>query len=130
MKRFAAVLLLLASIGCGDSTGPEDVAGRYTLRTINNAPPPVIVDEAVGYRLEITGGEVNLDSDESFSDITLFRETFGTQVTTDSEVAVGDYVISGNTVTFTTTDGDSYSMTLSGRTLTQNVQGIIFVYQR
>lgn len=130
MKKIVAVLLLSTSIACGDATGPSSVTGNYTLRTINDASLPVILDDSTDYRLEITDGEVNLDSDESFSDITYYRETSGTQVITDTQVFQGTYFRAGNNITFTTTDGDSYTMALDGRSLTQNVQGTIFIYER
>jgi hypothetical protein len=115
---------------CGDSTGPNSFLGVYTLETINGLPLPVTVLEDPTGRFEITGGQVTLNGNGTFSDRTDLRVTSGLEVLEFSDPVVGTYVRNGDRITFDAGIDGSYEMTLSGRTLTQFEPGLTFVYRR
>jgi hypothetical protein len=74
------------------------------------------------YKAEITAGSVTLNEDKTFSASITFRYTQGTTVTTSTETDSGTYTISGNTVTFKSSDGSTVTGTLSGGTITVTLQ--------
>ena len=133
---FAAALL--SGAACGDSsTAPATVEGTYTLRTVNNGSLPQILDQdpTTGDKVEVTAGNVTLNSDGSFLDHTEFRVTEGGTARTEVEDAVGVWNRSGNTIFFTTNDGFQYDMVLGSGTLTQEIflsggAQLTFVYRK
>ena len=127
-KLFAAALLVLAA--CSDSTGPNARLGTYSLVSINGQDLPVVVGTISGTTVEIISGEVTLNSNGTFTDRTDYRFTSNAGVDTDFEIATGTYSVNGNNVTFLTSDGDSYSMAISGQTLTQVEPGLTLIYER
>lgn len=131
--RFAATLALLAlGVACSDSTSPRSFVGVYALVAVNGTTPPLIVFDDGLERDEITGGSITLNSDATFRDETVFRitdlQTGGSQ--TGSDVAVGTYTTSGNTITLTPTGDTPYSLSLSGNTLTQTAGNLTLQYNR
>lgn len=129
-KILAAAAALVALTACGDSTGPNAHVGVYTLQTINGQNPPVVVDQDATTTVEVTSGVVTLNENGTFSDRIDFRVTEGTSVVNDFDIATGTYTLSGNTVTFNVAGGGSYSMVLSGITLTQTDIGFTLVYRK
>lgn len=129
-----AGMAALALGGCSDSTGTDAdaVAGVYTLITIDGQLLPVIVDQVGNDIAEITAGEVSLDADLSFDDVTDLRITESDVVTTETDAATGTWSLNGSTVLFTPTDGSAnYTMTWNGQDrLTQLFQGFTLVYER
>lgn len=130
MRKLATLGLALTLAACGDATGPTSIVGLYSLQTVNGETLPVTVFQDATERFEILGGRVSLNGDGTFSDATDFRYTSGQTVLTDTETATGTYVETGNNITFNVSDGGSYSMAVSGRTLTQVLEGITLVYRR
>lgn len=120
--RLVAVTLALASAtalsGCDVFGGGH--TGTYTLKTVNGKSLPAVLIEVTGsYKLEITGGSVTLNEDNTFSGSISFRETEGTTITTSTERDQGTYSKSGNLITFNSPGtGSSFTGTLSGGTLT------------
>jgi hypothetical protein len=127
-KLLAAAVFALAA--CSDSTGPDAHVGSYELRNINGQGLPQIIQQDASGTLEITGGLVTLRADGTFTDRIDYRFDDGVDFISESEVTTGFYTIAGNNVTFDTDDGFTYSMALSGRTLTQVEPGITLVYRR
>jgi hypothetical protein len=124
-------IALVGACGGDSATSPDSVVGTYTLQTINGQAPPQTVNEDANGRLEITGGRMLLDGDGRFHNEIDFRIT-SRGVTSNGPVHLfGTYVRTGTNVTVTPAQGgDSYSMALSGRTLTVGVGGATLVYQR
>jgi hypothetical protein len=128
-----AGLAVLSLAACSDSTGPSDeLAGVYTLITIDGESLPVIVDQNGDDIAEITEGTLTLDDDGSFDDVTELRITESGQVTTEEDATSGNWSVSGTTVTFDPIGtAGNYTMTWDGQNrLTQNFQGFILVYER
>jgi hypothetical protein len=130
--RAGAIAVTLAA--CSDSTGPDrdELAGSYTLLTIDGASLPVIVDQVGEDKAEVTMGTVTLDEDGTFGDATELRITEGGVVTTEVQATQGTWTVSGSTVTFVPNDGSgNYLMTWNGQLrLTQLFQGFTLVYEK
>ena len=133
--RLLTVGGLVALAACSDSSGPDaTIHGTYTLRTVNGQTLPATIFQDASGRFDITGGTLTLNSNGTFTDVVMFRIVSGTTTITDQASGTGTFAEAGNTVTFTTTDGETYTMTRSGGTLTQVVseEGLTFtiVYQK
>ena len=138
MRLSRGVALLLASsplwAGCGGlTTNTELIAGVYDLVSVNNSPPPVVlqfIDEANQVVLE--SGSVSIVADGNFTDATTYRITELGLERSETDVIVGTWSFSGNRVSFDPGEGDSYTMTVnSGSTrLVQNIGGLVLVYLR
>lgn len=134
MRKLIAVLalLLLPLSACGgDSTGPDNsFAGSYELRSIGGSPLPFTVIQVGADRLEVVSGTLTINEDGTFSDRATFRITESGNVTTEQEAVAGTYTRNNNAFTFSDTDGDVYSGSLQGNTMTVTVEGLILVYQK
>jgi hypothetical protein len=139
MRRLALVLaavvpLALAGSCGGDSaTGPGDtnIAGSYTLQSVNgNSLPwrPIVVGNDF---FEITSGGASINADGTYSLTFNWRESISGQVSTGSESSVGTYTRNGNAITFTdASDGSTATGTISGRQISVTSEGVVFVLVR
>lgn len=120
LTRIAAIGLfgLVAACGGDGVTEPDSIAGTYNLATIDGQSPPIVVFDEPGLKVEIMSGNFVLAADRTFTTTVVFRLTEDGQASTESESFAGTYAVTGSTVTFTFSDGDSESGTLSGSTLT------------
>ena len=111
MRRFVASVLLVMLAACGgDSTGPNgDLTGSYTLRTVNGANVPAVLYQDSQEKDELTGGNINLNADKTWSGTLSTRVTDLTSggVGTFSAPAGGTYSSSGGTITLTEAGGAS-----------------------
>ena len=135
MRRLIALaLLLFAPIvveGCGsDSTAPaQTLDGTFALSSVDGASLPfTLVDgdpklELLSDELAFTGG--------NFTQHTSFRYTEGGVSSTDDNVELGTYTISGSTLVFRfPSDNSTASATVGGATITVHVDGHAFVYTK
>ena len=112
-RRLALLGMLamtVAMAGCGDDddpSGPTEITGTYTLRTVNGASLPFTLwtEAEAGFKREITGGSVTLNANGTYSDAFAIRDTEDGVVTTDTETSSGTYVRTGNTIAFTESNG-------------------------
>ena len=106
MRLSRGVALLLASslpgAGCGGlTTNTELTAGVYDLVSVNNSPPPVVlqfIDEANQVVLE--SGSVSIVTDGSFTDATTYRITELGLERSETDLIAGAWSFSGNRITF------------------------------
>ena len=114
-----ALLALTAACGGGDGiTEPASIAGTYNLVTIDGQSPPIVLFDEPGFKAEIMSGNFILAEGRTFTTNVVFRVTEGGQVSTESDSYDGTYTVTGSTVDFAYSDGDSASGTLNGNTLT------------
>jgi hypothetical protein len=130
LPRFAAACALVAGIGCADGTGPDALPGLYLLTTVDGITLPVIIASDVDYTEEMLSGEVRLDEDGTFADITATRITSGGNVRIEIIEATGTYRLEGDQVVFELGNGGTYRMTHSRRTLTQDWFGFELLYAK
>ena len=77
-KRILPVLLTIAVMACGGdkATGPNaDVTGNYTLQTANGNSVPAVVYLDTQEKDELTAGNINLNSDHTWSGSLSLRST-------------------------------------------------------
>lgn len=132
MKKLFFALLAVA-IACSDSTGPTkaSVAGTWTLQSINGVTLPVVIDQSLTSKLEITGDVLTVSSSGSFTQATSFRLTQNNVVQTQTIPDAGSYVLSGSTVTFQfQSDGSTGTGTLNGNTMTVTAGGSTYIYMK
>lgn len=130
----SASLVFVASLltACGgDSTGPAQALGTYTLQTINGRTLPFIVVQLLDYKLEVTAGSITLNADQTFSHRTTVREDDAGQVTTEVFLIVGTFSQTGNTLLFTdAAEGEQYTGVLSGNSITISDPQVTLVYSK
>lgn len=117
-KGMLALLLVPMMIACSDdddATGiTADMAGTYTLRTINGQNLPFTVINQPGHTLEVTADQYVLNADGTFNSTVSFRETENGTVTTSTDSYSGTWQRSGSTITLTSADYGLESATFSG----------------
>lgn len=129
--RLCAVALLAFAAACGGGDGvsePVSVAGTYTLQSVNGAPLPFVLFDESGYKLELTAASYVLTGAGTFTNSATFRETEGGAVLTSTETFTGQYTLSASIVTFTDSDGEVYTGTISGGNLVFNDEGLTAIF--
>lgn len=121
MRRFLGSALLATLVACGgDSTGPKSVAGNYTLRTVNGASVPAVVYQDAQEKDEITAGNINLSSSNTWTGLLTVRATdvASGQTLTFNSPANGTFTTSGGSITLTdAADGSQLTGSVGGGTL-------------
>ncbi len=133
--RVLAVALVAVAAACGGNDGinePKEqaITGTYTLKTVNGAALPFVIFQGDGYKLEVLAASYVLAASGSFTNSASFRATEGGVATTSTETLTGRYTVSGTTVTFTDSDGDVLTGTISGNNLQFTEDGMTAVFVR
>ena len=131
---FLCLALLLPLTACGDD-GPTDptqsAVGTYTLVQVNGSPVPALLGQFEEGRVDVLSGTLTLRNDKSYTEMVNLRFTPTTGVVQTIPVNEdGTFTVTGSTVQFKTSDGDTYSGTLSGNTLEYNVDGLTATYRK
>ncbi len=128
-RIFLAVLVLIGLVACGDdSVSPADVAGTYTLVSVDGGGLPAVIQESTDFLLEFTAGSATLNADLTCSLSLDLRETDQGTVTTDTLVSACTYTIDDGFRL--TPSGETFSLSGSilGSTLTIIDGGRVFVF--
>lgn len=136
-KRLIGAAMLMAVTACsnGDGgTGPDAAThvGVYQLISVNGQGLPFTLPSDAD-TVTISARAVTLNRDNSFSDATTFTfRRAGTPTFSGTQTVSGTYVRSGSNITFNMTSPEplTYSMTLSGNTLTESGEGLTIVYRK
>ncbi len=131
MRPVALTVALAVSLltGCGDATGPEAIAGNYALRTINGQDLPFILVQVLSDKIEITAGSVRINSDNTYSTSVTVAITEGGTTTSETGTSTGTYTLNGTAITFTS-EGETFTGSITGNTLTIIDEGLTLVYQK
>lgn len=123
MQRYvlASLAMLLIACGADKATGPETVAGNYTLRTVNgNAVPAAFYQDNIE-KDEIVSGDISLLSDNSWTGHLRLR---GIDMSTNQEFASisapigGTYSLNNGSITLTDANNAmTFTGTVGGGTL-------------
>lgn len=121
MLAFAAALTMGAS-ACQDTTSPGAVlSGTYTLQSINNVPPPVVIYQDPTVTREAIGGQIQINRDGTFTDVVTYRDTpaGGYPGAPYNDTIYGTWSLSGNTLQFydSSNPSNNYYATVSGNQL-------------
>lgn len=122
-RLIALSAITSAALLSGCDVFGDQITGTYNLKTVNGKSLPAVLAEVTGsYKLEITAGSVTLNEDKTFGASITFRETQGSTVKTEPATDSGTYTVSGSVITFASRDGDTFTATRSGGTLTITIQ--------
>ncbi|MCC7001846.1 MAG: hypothetical protein IT357_06800 [Gemmatimonadaceae bacterium] len=69
MKRTALILVALFALGCSDPLSPTDVAGRYQLERVQNAPLPFVLPSPADRMQRLLSGHLILSADGSAEEV-------------------------------------------------------------
>ena len=133
--RPAALTVALAVgllVGCGNPTGPEAIAGNYTLRTIDGQDLPFAIEaqtQMLDVEIELAAGSLRINSDNTFSLSLTLATTVGGTTTSETETTTGSYTLNETAITLTS-DGETVTGSIIGNTLTLIDEGLTFVYQK
>jgi len=121
---FALAVATLAACGSDKKvTGPTDVAGTYSLSTVDGNSLPFTVPNNPNHTVVVQSATMTLGADHSYTLSGTGTSDGGpsTQVVADA----GTYAFSGSTVTFTSTTytGLIYAGTATTTTITETVPG-------
>jgi len=123
MRRLIGSALLAFAVACGGdkATGPgASVTGNYLLSSVNGISVPAVVLQNSIEKDELTAGNINLNSDKTWSGSLSARSTqLATGLTSTISVpANGTYTTSGSAITLTdASDGSKLTGSLVGGTL-------------
>ncbi len=126
MKRIlmlaVAAALSVGASACQDTTSPgAALSGTYTLRTINNVAPPVILSADPTGTTEVLGGQIQINTDGTFTDVVTYRDTppGGSPGAPYNDTIYGSWSLSGNTLQFNDANDytNTYQATVSGNQL-------------
>jgi hypothetical protein len=118
-------LVAAVVVACGgDATGPNaSITGNYTLRTVNGANVPAVIYQDVDEKDELTGGNIDLSSNNSWTGNLSAKSTdLHTGATAAFNFpAHGTYTVNNGSITLTdATDNSQLVGTVGGGTLTIN----------
>lgn len=135
MRRLIALTAfatLLSVAACGDSPteASTSVVGTWHLQTINGTPPPFTLFEDTGYRLEVMGGVLAMNSNGTYANTYTYRETENGTATTTQETDIGTWIQSGSTILLEDDEGFQAQATVSGNQLTFIESGFTVRYAR
>lgn len=140
--RKATFALLLGTLCLAACEGNSNVIvvttlPRFVLRTVNGVALPAVVFDSVsrGLRLEALSGTFDLNTDNTFTSITQFRQTSAGVATTRTATCTGTFTTAGTTVTFTGTQvtadcASTFAGVLVDNTLTTFIRGATALYSR
>ena len=97
---------------------------------MDGVPVPVIMYADEVSMDELISGEVRLNPDQTFVDITALRLQSNGEERIEELEATGTFTHENSTVTFSMTGGGQYQMTVEPGRLTQDWNGYILIYTR
>ena len=125
VRRVFLAFLVFGVTACSDSIGPEDIAGTYTLLSVDGEGLPA------GFGtpgLEIEAGSLTLNQDMTYSTSVTTVDTMGALV--NQSTSVGTYTFDQGAITLTPSQGGAASGSVSGTTVTiAHDDGIPWVYE-
>ena len=132
LSTVALAVAFTTACGGDSSTGPNSVAGTYSLTTVNSSPLPfVFINDASG-KFEILSDVYSVSDNGTYTNPTIVRSTVNGEVTTDTLMSDGTYTRSGSSITLTDSSDptNKLSGTVTASALTINASGFVLVYQR
>ena len=128
VRRVFLAFLVLGLVACGDDViGPEDIAGTYTLQSVNGQSLPWALEAGV----EVTAGGITLNQSMTCSRSLTAMLTDGGTVATVTQTDVGTYTFVTGAVTLTwASDGSTDSGSIVGSQLTLTPDGDVLIFRK
>ena len=129
VRRVLVACLVFGLVACGDdSVSPADVAGTYTLLSVDGVGLPLVLEESPDFLLELTSGSATLNQDLTCSLSFTQTETDQGTVTTDTLVQACTYTLDDGFML--TPSGETFALSGSiiGSTRTIIDGGRVFVF--
>src|SRR5688500_8386864 len=106
------------------------INATYELTSVNGTRIPAVIYQEPGYRLEVLNANFTLESDGSYTEAVIVRETINGFTETNTTSTYGYYDYFDGEISFTESSGRRYYGYLSGSTLTIEDQGVTMTYRR
>jgi hypothetical protein len=119
-------------VACGDDViGPEDIAGTYTLQSIDGHPLPwVILQVGNTYSMKVTAGSITINQNMTCSRSITATLTDGGTVATVTDTDVGTYTFVNGAIMLTwASDGSTDSGSIVGSQLTLTTDGDVLIFR-
>ena len=133
VRRVFLAFLVLGLVACGDDViGPEDIAGTYTLQSIDGQTLPwVILQVGNTYSMEIMAGSITINQTMTCSRSLTATLTDGGTVVTITETDVCTYTFVNGAIMFTwDSDGSTDSGSIVGSQLTLTADGDVLILRK
>ena len=126
-----AAVAVLSSCSALDAIGTAGrVNGTFELEYVNGSRVPALLYQEPGYRLEVLNANFTLETDGTYTEAGIVRETVNGNSSTRSSSSFGYYDYSNGELTFDEEGGHRYYGTLTGSTLVIEDQGVTMEYRR
>ena len=125
-----ASLVVLSGCDAIDAISSGRITGTYELRTVNGAQPPALIYQEPGYYEEVLSATFSIESDATYSEAGIIRETINGRSTTSSTSSYGYYDEYNGDITFTTESGRTFYGTVTNGRLVIQDQGLSMTYLR
>ena len=125
-----ASLAVLSSCNAIDAIANGRATGTYELRSVNGISPPALIYREPGYTEEVLSATFSLESDRSYTDAAIIRQTTNGRSTTTTASSYGYYDEYNGNITFREAGGRTYYGTVSSGRLVINDQGLTMTYER
>lgn len=135
MQRLLLALLATGTAAtltaaCKDSSGPDNLAGTYTLRSVNSQALPAMLAQLGGNKLEAASGALVLDADGTFSLTTELRITDDGSMSTETANDAGEWEIAGIEITLRASDGGETAGGVNGTSVTLVISQVPWLYEK
>ncbi len=136
MRKLWTLGFALASVAVLSSCNAIDVLGNgrgvgiYELRSVNGSPLPTRIYQEPGYSEDVMSATFSLETDGSYSNDAIIRQTTNGRSITSTSSSYGYYDEYTGDITFNESGGRRYYGTLTNGRLVINDQGLTMVYQR
>lgn len=131
MSAVLAAAAVLSSCSAIDAIADAGrLNGTYELRTVNGISVPAVIRQEPGYRLEVLNANFTLESDGTYTEGGILRETINGFSETYASSTYGYYDYYGDELTFEESNGRRYYGRIEGGTLVVEDQGVTLRYRR
>lgn len=129
MKTHMLLAIVIAAISCADPTVPvPTLTGTYHLVSVNGRPLPAVVASIPPEVVQVTGGEITLAGDGTYTAVSRWRIVTGPPINTvvdDSSASRGTYTLRDSTLTLSVLEPSN-----APRVLTIHAGGVLTEFFR
>jgi hypothetical protein len=134
MIRKALLVSLIAAAACGGASSIADanlpnVVGTWTLKTVNGAPPPGVVQTSP--KIELLEDAYTFNAGGSYNETGSQRTTTSTGILTETATETGNWILGKSSITLAPSTGGAYPATVTDTSITFTFgTTLVLVYKR